>query len=210
MTRFEIGSAVQCSDGPCGRLLSLVVDPLAGAVTHLIVEPEHRFGLGRLVPIALVDASADAISLTSTVAQFEALDVAEAAQFVNGAGSEWGIDGQVMQWPYYALDHGDTALHADFGGNDPDLISYDKLPPGEVSVRRGDRVHAVDGEIGQVQGLIIDPRNNRVSHVLLQEGHFFGRKEVAIPTANVKSVEDGIQLNLTKDQIKDLPAVGVN
>jgi sporulation protein YlmC with PRC-barrel domain len=210
VTRFEIGSDVRCSDGPCGRLLSLVVNPISRAVTDLVVEPTHRFGLGRLVPITLVEGTEDGITLRCTKAQFDDLDMAEENQFLSDAGTEWGVDGQVMVWPYYALDHGSTALLQDYGGNAPQLITFESLPPGEVAVHRGDRVHALDGEIGRVQGLIIDPRDNRVSHVLLQEGHFFGRKEVAIPISSVESVDDGIKLRVTKDQILELPPVGLN
>jgi hypothetical protein len=41
--------------------------------------------------------------------------------------------------------------------------------------------------------------------VLLKEGHFWGRKEVAIPVSAVTGLEDGIRLNLTKKQVEDLP-----
>jgi sporulation protein YlmC with PRC-barrel domain len=84
------------------------------------------------------------------------------------------------------------------------------LPVGKVAVRRGDPVHATDGEIGRVQGLVITPEDHQVSHVLLQEGHFFGRKEVAIPISAVTEVADGIHLNLSKEQIQDLPAVDID
>jgi hypothetical protein len=46
-----------------------------------------------------------------------------------------------------------------------------------------------------------------VTHVLLQEGHLWVRKEVAIPIGAVQSVNDGIRLNLTEQQVQDLPAV---
>jgi len=41
--------------------------------------------------------------------------------------------------------------------------------------------------------------------VLLQEGHLWGRKEVAIPISAVTRVDPEIQLNLTKEQVGDLP-----
>jgi PRC-barrel domain len=77
-------------------------------------------------------------------------------------------------------------------------------------VRRGDRVHATDGAIGNVEGLVIDPRNHHVTHVLLQEGHLWGRKEVAIPISAVTGADDGIRLNLTRDQVRDLPPVDID
>ena len=35
-------------------------------------------------------------------------------------------------------------------------------------------------------------------------------KRVAIPISAVKDVEDGVRLNLTKDEVRDLPAVEVD
>jgi len=51
----------------------------------------------------------------------------------------------------------------------------------------------------------VDPADNKVTHVLLQEGHMWGRKEVAIPVSAIDSVDAGIRLNLTKQQVEDLP-----
>src|ERR1700678_1370677 len=62
-TQFTIGAAANCTDGPCGEVIRVVIDPVAETVTHLVVEPEHRSGLGRLVPLELVDASAAEVQL---------------------------------------------------------------------------------------------------------------------------------------------------
>lgn len=48
--QFVIGAEVSCSDGACGEVRRVVVAPVAEAVTHLVVGPEHPRGLGRLVP----------------------------------------------------------------------------------------------------------------------------------------------------------------
>lgn len=92
----------------------------------------------------------------------------------------------------------------------PQAITHDTLPLGEVAVRRGEQVHATDGDIGRVQGLVIDARTHHVTHVLLQEGHLWGRKEVAIPIGAVTGVDEGIRLNLTKQEVQNLPPVDVN
>jgi hypothetical protein len=87
-------------------------------------------------------------------------------------------------------------------------VVQDVVPPGEADIDRGEPVHALDGEIGRVEGFRVDPGDHRVTHVLLQEGHLWGRKEVAIPVGAVTKVENGIWLNLTKKQVEDLPPVG--
>ena len=89
-------------------------------------------------------------------------------------------------------------------------VTYDTVPLDEVEVRRGEHVHATDGHIGRVQGLVIDPSSHHVTHVLLQEGHLWGRKEVAIPIGAVTGVDDGIRLNITKQQVQDLPPVDIH
>jgi sporulation protein YlmC with PRC-barrel domain len=203
--QFTIGADVSCTDGVCGQVTRVVVDPVARAVTHLVVEPKHRQGLGRLVPLDLVDATTGQVRLRCTVAEFEKLDFAEETQFLPG-GSDYGGygPGQVLSWPYYGLGMGMSL------GNVPPVVTYETLPLGEVAVRRGERVHATDGEIGRVQGLVINPRDHHVTHVLLQEGHLWGRKEVAIPIGAVTGVEDGIRLNITKQEVQDLPPVDVD
>jgi sporulation protein YlmC with PRC-barrel domain len=85
-----------------------------------------------------------------------------------------------------------------------------EIDPAEAELIPGHPVHATDGEIGQVEGLVIDPRSHHVTHVLLQEGHLWGRKEVAIPISAVTGVDDGIQLNITKREVQDLPPVDID
>jgi hypothetical protein len=81
----------------------------------------------------------------------------------------------------------------------------DRVPAGEVDIQRGDAVHAKDGLIGAVQGLVIDPADNHVTHVILQEGHIWGRKQVAIPIGAATRVGAEISVDLTKDEIEALP-----
>ena len=211
-SQFTIGPEASCTDGVCGEVTRVVVDPVARAVTHLVVEPAHRQGLGRLVPLDLVEDATDGVLLRCTIAQFENLDSAEDTQFVPGTVgyAAYGPE-QVIAWPYYGL--AGTAMAP---GIDPELVgtsatvTYDTIPLGEVAVRRGEPVHATDGSIGHVQGLVIDPRNRHVTHVLLQEGHVWGRKQVAIPIGAVAGVDDGIRLSISKREVEDLPAVDID
>jgi len=47
---------------PAGKVRRVIVDPLAEKVTHLVIEPEHRHGFGRLVPLDLIDTAAGSAS----------------------------------------------------------------------------------------------------------------------------------------------------
>jgi len=208
-TPITIGAEASCTDGTCGEVRRVVVDPVARAVTHLAVEPKGRLGLSRLVPLDLVDASGGEIRLRCTLAEFEQLDPAEETQFVPGTRgyAAYGPE-QVLTWPYASLG-GDPSVAGDAVSGISETVTFDTVPLGEVEVRRGEPVHATDGHIGHVEGLVIDPGNHHVTHVLLQEGHLWGRKEVAIPISAVTSVEDGIQLSIAKADVQDLPPVNI-
>jgi hypothetical protein len=137
------------------------------------------------------------------------LDLAEETQFMPGISDDADyVQDQVLSWAYYDLATGPSAAGGVAGAPQP--VTYDSVPLGEVEVRRGEHVHATDGEIGRVQGLVIDRRSHEVTHVLLQEGHLWGRKEVAIPIRAVTGVADGIRLNITKHQVQDLPPVDID
>jgi hypothetical protein len=177
--------------------------------THLVVEPKHGHGIGRLVPLGLVDAATGEIRLRCILAEFGKLDPAEETQFLPGSPGYSGYDpDQVLSWAYYDLGGGPGI--AGSMASVSQTATYDSVPLGEVEVRRGEHVHATDGAIGLVQGLVIDRASHHVTHVLLQEGHLWGRKEVAIPISAVTGVDDGIRLNITKQQVQDLPPVDID
>jgi hypothetical protein len=215
--QFTIGADVSCSDGACGKVTRVIVDPIAESVTHLVVEPEHRRGLGRLVPLSLVDATDGQIQLRRTKAEFEKLDPAEETHFIPGSSGYAGYGpGEVGYWPYFGAGMGtgvgglDRGLTGFGGGTVEETITSDTVPTGETDVRRGDQVRATDGDIGRVKGLVIDRGSRHVTHVLLQEGHLWGRKEVAIPISAVTSTIDGIRLNMSKQEVQDLPPVDID
>ena len=81
---FTIGARASCSDGSCGEVRRLIIDPATDTVTHLVIQPGHRREAGRLVPVALVDAAADEIRLRCTLAQFDQLDPAEEVELIEG------------------------------------------------------------------------------------------------------------------------------
>jgi sporulation protein YlmC with PRC-barrel domain len=204
-----IGGEARGRDGLGGQVRGLVVDPAARTVTHLVVEPEGRVGLARLVPLEIVDVAAGQLTLNCTEPEFRDLRAAEemVAEFVRG------YDVPVQLLPEGWRPAGaDPAVDAAASGplRTPEKEVIDVLPAGEVEEHRGDHVHAVDGDIGQVQALRIDAVTHQVTQVLLREGHVLGRKTVAIPAGQVTGFGDGIQLSLTRQQVRDLPDAGAD
>jgi sporulation protein YlmC with PRC-barrel domain len=205
--QFSIGARASCADGPCGEVRRIIMDPAAGTVTHLVIEPRHGRQHGRLVPVDLVDATAGEIRVRCTLAEFGKLDPAEDRELVEGRGEGLTVP-LVRPGPVGAL-----SMQAPGGSpmsRPTRFIVQEHVPAGEIQVRPGEHVHALDGEIGRVEGLLADPGDHRVTHVLLQEGHLWGRKQVAIPVSAVTGVQDGIRLNITKQQVANLPPVDID
>jgi len=187
--QFTIGARASCTDGHCGEVRRLIIDPATETVTHLVIQPGHRQEAGRLVPVYLVETTDGEIRLRCTRAEFDQLDHAAERDLVTGA-----------EFPQIVGRRETTA-----GALRQATVLEDVIPVGEKEVGPGDRVHAVDGEIGRVQGFLVNPGDDRVTHVLLQEGHLWGRKKVAVPISAVTGVDAGIRLNLTKKQVGELP-----
>jgi hypothetical protein len=207
-TEFVIGTRVSCTDGLAGKMTRVVIDPVREVVTDLVVEPEHPQGLGRLVPLNLVAGQDDEIRLSCTRADFDRLDLAEDTQFIPGsAGFAAYGPGQVLAWPYFGLAGVSTGAGI---AEISQTVKYDAVPFGDVAIHRGDPVLATDGSLGRVQGLVIDQASHHVTHILLQDGHLWGRTDLAIPISAVTGTADGIQLNITKDQVRDLPQVEID
>jgi sporulation protein YlmC with PRC-barrel domain len=191
-TEFALGAEASCADGLAGKVTRVIIDPATETVTHLVIEPKYRLGAGRLVPLDLIDAMADGIRLRCTVEEFGRLEAAEETEVVDGLVGGLAVGG----------------LGPPMGAGAPvQAIVQDVVPLGEEDIDRGQPVHALDGAIGRVEGVRVDP-DHRVTHVLLQEGHLWGRRDVVIPASAVTKVEDGIWLNLTKEQVEDLPPAG--
>jgi sporulation protein YlmC with PRC-barrel domain len=211
-TDVVIGTGVTCTDGTCGRVTRVVIDPVAQALTHLVVGPKPGTGKGHLVPVSLAEAGNGEVRLRCTIHEFEALPQAEITEFLDGAKGQWGYAQEdMLSWPYYGLGAGAYGLGGMgmgiSGAPAPAVLTYDRIPQGDSEIHRGDHVHAADGEIGKVQGLVIDPRDHHITHVLLDEGHLWAKKRVAIPSGSIERRDGAIHALLTKDQIGHLPPI---
>jgi hypothetical protein len=90
---------------------------------------------------------------------------------------------------------------------DTDGSMSDALPSDHTAVRGDQPVHSTDGQTGKIRAVMVDAGSGRVTHILLQEGHLWGKREVAIPWGSVTSLNGGVHLSLTSEEIKELPPV---
>jgi uncharacterized protein YrrD len=72
----------------------------------------------------------------------------------------------------------------------------------------GYHIHSDDGAIGHVVDFIVDHETWAISHLIVETGHWFASKEVAIPPQHVVRIsyeESTVFVNLTKEAISNSP-----
>ncbi len=209
--RLELGKPVRSSDGQIvGELGDVVIDPVKKRLTHLVVKPHHG-GESRLVSIDLVEREdgASEISLRCNAEEVRRLpDVEEFAYLRLGelpvADPDWDIGvTDVLAMPYES-----TGFAAYPAGTVDDIgMTYDRIPKGEVEIRRSSSVIANDGErVGEVDGFLLDD-DDCITHFVLERGHLWRRRELAVPIGAISKVEsDTVTVGLSRDEIGALPA----
>lgn len=213
--KLELGSPVRCIDGPFGELADVVIDPLTRRVTHLVVAPHHRHRLARIVPIDVAAAEngrRPAVSLRCKVADARRFPSVQEFAYLrlgefpaNDPDWDVGIE-TVLALPYYGYD---DFAQVDY---DPHVSeTYDRVPKDEVEIRRASEVTSADGHrLGHVDGFLVDA-DDQITHVVLERGHLWGRREVTIPIGAVTRVEtDSVTLRFAKDEVGALRAVPVH
>jgi sporulation protein YlmC with PRC-barrel domain len=201
MTDIPMKAKVVCSDGPCGQSTNVIVNPVNNKVTHFALRDKSLpNNPTRLVPAGMVaDVSPQQITLTCSKA-----DVADMPPFI--------VTNFIPQSaPGYAYATGE-AYHSQYVLNDTayDSVNEQEIPAGEVEVHSGMHVQATDGKVGKLDALVLDHDSGSITHLLLREGHLWGKKDVAIPVSDIKySDGESVYIKLDKAAVKGLPAVPV-
>jgi sporulation protein YlmC with PRC-barrel domain len=197
---IPINAEVFAADGSYGRSTRVILNPVTEQVTHLVVK-EATFGVERLVPLQMVkESTPTVIRLNGSKSELEKLPPMTITEYLQPVipFNQYGIDQYVM-WPYTVPGLTDIPLE------------HDMVPPDELAVRRGTRVEATDGHVGRVSEFVVSPTNGHISHLVLEEGPFWSKKDVAIPIAQVDRIEkDTVYLKLDKQALEALPTIPIH
>lgn len=195
---------VNCSDGAHGRSAAIIVDPETEQVTHFVVQVE---GTEYLVPIdAIAESSPSRIRL-----RWSRDELTRAEPFVKEVPADEaqldllaaGMAGSSVLGPYTSPDSAYMA-EALAGAT----MSEEQVPQNELAIHREARVEATDGDVGQVDEFMIDAETNRISHLVLRKGHFWGKRDVAVPVDQIDRIEDEVvYLKLDKAAVGQLASV---
>jgi sporulation protein YlmC with PRC-barrel domain len=195
---FPLDAEVHCTDGRCGRSTHVVLNPTTDQITHVVVRERRPSSVERLVPVMLVArTAAEVILLDCTREEFARLEPFNQTEFVYGDLTHHATDPSLtMLWPYAI----------------PVKRIVDEkirpIPPGELVVRRGARVHAADGRVGRVDEFLVDPDSGGITHLCLRATQLRGDKMVCVPVSEIGEIKEKVvYLKLDKEAVASLPSV---
>jgi sporulation protein YlmC with PRC-barrel domain len=198
MMEISMNAEVNCADGPCGRSVCVIIDPVNDRITHLVVGENNLSETQRLVPIdQIIESNPQSIRLSCKREELEKMPSFVETEFIatSIAGAEMGSS---MLWPYSTPDLGYITLE------------HDRVPPNELAIHRGAIVEAADGKVGKVDEFLVDPKSGDITHLVLREGHLWGQKDITIPVSQIDHLEENIvHLKLEKKDIEALPSIPI-
>jgi sporulation protein YlmC with PRC-barrel domain len=206
--RLELGKPARTSDQAVAKLADVVIDAASGRVTHLVVQPGEDQP-ARLVPIELVQGDGE-LSLSISSDALKELEAVQAYEFIRPGESleedpKWdvGVEDVYTTPSYGAADIGVYGADPSYGMG----IAYDRVPKGEVELRRASSVYSADDHhLGHVDGLVVDDSNG-ITHLLFERGHFWWRREISIPADAVASfATDMVKLGVNKQEAERFPS----
>jgi len=206
---IPLNAQVECTDGVCGHSVYVLVDPLVDKVISLVVKETSSPNTEYIVPVDVISATiADTIQLRCSKAELEKMNPFVQTEYIAEklpdrdfmyAGGVYGMGS------YYYLPYVTPEVTVQVP------VEHRQIPLGELAIQRGTRVEATDGYVGKVDEFVVNPKNSHITHVVMREGHLWGKKDVIIPiSAMGETSEDTVVLKLDKHQVESLPTFPVN
>ena len=89
MRELPVDAKVVCTDGEAGRVVDVVVNPVARTVTHIVVREHDVVGRESLVPLSRVtDSNRSVVQLDCSKADLADFPEFEGKRIVYGPGSQ--------------------------------------------------------------------------------------------------------------------------
>ena len=201
---IPLNAPVECTDGVFGRSEYVLINPVIDKVTHMVVKDDTSPNTEYIVPVELIEKTTDeAIHLHCSKSELEKMDPFIKTTYIQEKVPEMNygmVGGMRGMGSYYYLPY------VSYPRTIQVAVELQQIPPGEMTVRRGTRVEATDGYVGKVDEFVINPESGQITHLVMREGHLWGRKDVIIPLSAMREPHaDTLFLKLDKQQIESLP-----
>ena len=157
MGELRVDAAVRGTDGDLGRIDALIVDPVTREISHLVLE-HSAVEPRRMVPVDLVTAAdPDEVVLGVDDAALHQLPRFDEPAY-NVPDEEFAADDLILDPGSYFLEPFATPLDGFV------LADHERIPKGEVAVRRGTEVLSSDGTTRRPRRRVPDRPGRRPDH----------------------------------------------
>jgi sporulation protein YlmC with PRC-barrel domain len=206
---IPLNAQVECTDGVCGHSEYVLINPVIDQVTHLVVREDAIPNTEYVVPVDRVaETIKDTIRLSCSKAKLEKMvpfikttfidETVSGRDFMFGGGM-YGT-GSYFYLPFVTPENIVEVP-----------VEHLQIPPGDLVIQRGTLVEATDGYVGKVDEFVVNPKNSHITHMVMREGHLWGKKDVIIPLSAMGDTrENTVFLKLNKHQIESLPTFPLN
>ena len=210
---IPLNVTVTCIDGECGKSSHVIINPLHQAITHIVVENDSfRESKQRLVPLnKIIETTHKSIELKCTMQELMAMEKFTETHYINSDEAEYAAFDPLSEHSFNELDSYSMWPYVYYESDMYSIpVEDERIPPGEMAVRRGADVRATDGHIGRVDEFVIDPEDGHITHLVLREGHLWSKKELTLPLSAVDRMDEyAVELKLDKKTVKSLPAIPI-
>lgn len=197
---FHFGAYVSSRDGVrLGDLHAVVFDRATGEVTSLVVDPDGQEAEYRLLPIGAVD-SGDATEVFAALTNDQFVDLPRFAEVRNIAppptADNLETDENLEPENVPDIPPVGAATGVESIAFTPVLEEEIAVPAEDSVIDNGFTVRATDGDVGQVQDIVIDNQTNRITYVSVARGTVF-EHDVDIPAGWLREIgPDWIGINV--------------
>lgn len=214
---ISLHAKVECLDGICGKVSQVIVNPVTQIITHIVVQSSslkasNQQSDQRLVPFSqIILADPELVQLRCTKANLAAMEPFTETHYAKVEVPNYNITAiqsfelSADPTPLMALPYAVPTITGSVAVED------ERIPLGEVNVRRGAVVEATDGQVGHVDEFLLDAATGHLTHLVLRQGHFWGAKDIAIPLKAVQEmVGNLVLLKLDRQAVAALPQIPIH
>jgi uncharacterized protein YwbE len=200
MKTIPLNAVVKCTDGPAGRSQAVIIDPGRQRLTHIVVRDNKRpWSRGRLVPVERIRETSQNLVLLDCSRR----DLARLKSFI----TRRYVQKETHEYPsaYYA---GEGPAYTKAQIFNVTSVEVERVPTGKLVVHHGDSVQAIDGQVGQVEKILVEPSNHRIAYlVALRRRILPGQDELVVPAFTIERIDRNvIYLDIDRETVDYLSA----
>jgi len=203
---ISINAKVFCTDGEVGHVTCVLINPVTKEVTHLIVKKRGLLGQERMVPVdTIIDSFPEKISLRLDQAEFQKMENFIEIKYISGDDPfDAYLPEQYYLHPFVMPDYDSEYEYNTY------YTQVENIPMGELAIRPGAEVYARDGRVGKVDEFLVSPKDGKITHLILQEGHLWGKVHIMIPVSMIDHIGfESVYLTMTKEAVSELPTIPI-